>query len=209
MFKEAYCRQMEQITPDASFLQQLSDRMEQENGKREITKRRARNRYVWGTVAAAAALVLGIGLFWNINSRYRAENDNLIRQNAGGVVEKEESGEHIFAGSTWYGEETDPEKIYHTLTEMLEGGQNVAITASGQADFAEASGLSDTEKADVITLLEQGQYVGSYEEESGLLSGEPVYYLAEFADGTAVKFAVYEGQYFYCSEIDGIFRLQP
>lgn len=205
MFKEAYRRQMEQITPDSSFLQQLSDRMEQENKKQKANKRKIRLRYVSGA-AAAAVLALGIGLFWSIGRSASQQNDQPIRQNAGGVAEQE-SGEQVFGGTAWYGAETDPEKIYGVLTKKLESGQGVALTASGQADFANASGLSEAEKESVTALLEQGQYVGSYEAQSDLLTGEPVYYLAEFADGVAVKFAIYEGQYFYCSEIDGVFRL--
>lgn len=208
MFKEAYRRQMEQIAPDPSFLQQLADRMKEENNRRSVNKRRMRLSYVYGAIGAAAVFALGIGLFFHGDSRYAGENENLIRQNAGGVPETEQSGEQIFGGSSWYGEETDPETIYRMLTEKLEGGQDVSVTVSDRTDFAEAAELSDSELTDIITLLKQGQYAGTYEEEKDILTGEPVYYLAKLADGTVVKFAIYEGEYFHCGEINGIFRLR-
>lgn len=216
MFKENYLREMQQITPDSSFLQELAGKMEQEAEKSRAEKEnlqlhgkgRAGKLLKWVPVAAAALICIGIGVFWKTTPELATANDNLMKQTAGGMLEQTDNSEGVFDGNSWYGSETDQAEIYRILTEKMVKDSGLNITVSKADDFQDAEALSHEDTASVVEMLEEGCLVGSYTDAKELLSGSSVYYLAEFQDGTVVKFAVYQEQYFYCSEIDGIFEFK-
>lgn len=187
--------------------------MEQEERKSQKadtgakTKKAGRKVVAWGTFAAAI-ICAGVGIAWFGVGKTVRVDDNVMTQNAGGIPKQGDNKEGIFDGSSWYGSEENPEKIYDILLEKLSGDKRLQLTASEQENFETARVVSGEETENIIAMLEKGKLAGSYEEEEKLLIKQPVYYLAEFDDGVIVKFSIYEEQYFYCSEIDGVFELK-
>lgn len=213
MFKEDYRKGMQTLTPDSSFLQELSNEMKREERKvlkadREFkTRKNGWKAAAWGAFAAVLAGI-GVGITWFGMQGTIRTDDNVMIQNAGGVPGQSKDREGIFDGSSWYGNEDNPEKIYQILMEKLSVDKAVQITASGDGNFEDAGTLSAEETQALIEMLEGGKLSENYKD-AGALSGEQqVYYLAEFGDGVVVKFSVYAKQYFYCSEIEGIFELK-
>lgn len=213
MFREDYRREMQKLTPDSSFMEELSDRMEhEERNTRKADAGTGLGKTGWRAVGwgsfAAALVCIAVGITWfNAGDKVYVD-DNVMTQNAGGIPEQGKDKEGVFAGSSWYGSEENPEKIYGILLEKLSGDAVLRLTVSGEENFEDAAVLPAGEAEALIETLGKGMLLGSYEEEKGLLAGQPVYYLVEFSDGAVVKFSLYGEQYFYCSEIDGVFELK-
>lgn len=216
MFKEEYCREMNKITPDSSFLSGLADKMEQENkkysaGKEGVFggKRIGQKFFAWGSLAAAAVFCIGLSLFlWQKRSGPSGYSDaSMMKQNAGGILEQDESGESLFGGSSWYGDTQDAGKIFDILQDKVAKDGNLKITCSVDGNFEDAAKVSAVDRESWEKQLLGARYLGSLEECQAYLDGMPVYYLLEFDDGLVIKCAVYDDRYFYCKEIDGIFDL--
>ncbi|MBP3460507.1 MAG: hypothetical protein J6K58_15005 [Lachnospiraceae bacterium] len=216
MFKEDYRKEMQKIAPDSSFLQELAVKMEQEaessrqeraniNGKRKKAGRKA---LIWSTAAAAALICIGIGIRWKGTNGLANANDNFMKQNAGGLLEHTNASEGVFDGSSWYGDETKPEEIFGILVDKMTGDKGLKITVSTKENFQNAEEMSSKNTADLVERLAEGQIMGNYKDAKDLLVQSPVYYLAEFQDGTVIKFTIYGEKYFFCSEIDGVFELK-
>ena len=209
MFKEEYQKQMNQVKPNEDFLKDLAKKMEAE-GSQEQTKiypiSRKKNAAAWVSVAAAAVICIGIGFAWQgrtIDSR----DENYMTQNAGAVTEQEQSGQDgVFTGSSWYGDETNAEKIYNILMEKMQNSKRLVIMKSDSNTFATAHEVSAPEEEEMVQKLMGATFADDMS--LGDLKGEnAVYYMVEFDDGTVVKFAIYNEAYFYCNEFEGIFTL--
>lgn len=213
MFREDYRKEMQKLTPDSSFLQELSAEMERKGQKVPQTDRGLKGRRnVWKAagwgIFAAVLTGIGVGVTWFGTQRTVHMDDSVMTQNAGGVPGQGKDREGIFAGSSWYGSEEDPVKIYQILMGRLSGDEALQLRVSETDNFEDAGALSFEETEALVEMLEGGELSESYKD-AGELSGEqPTYYLAEFGDGVTVKFSVYGERYFYCSEIDGIFELK-
>lgn len=210
MFKDEYRKEMDQITPHASFLQELSEKMEQEGQAQKQGLSMGRGRYaaMWGGIVAAAALLcLGISIFRSGTYHTGEEDASLMTQNAGGIADREE-GESIFDGSAWYGQETDPLKIYEIFVQKLKEDEDLMVSVSDTEIFGDEDYLSPVEAEKLVLFLTGGNYLGGIEEYESLLKGKPVYYLLECSDGTIIKCTVYEEQYLCCSDVNGVFELQ-
>lgn len=213
MFKEEYRKEMQKITPDSSFLQGLASEMEREERnlreKDHIKRNRKSGKKVlaWSAAAAAALICIGISILWRKTNALAPANENLMKQNAGGILEQTENKEGIFNGSSWYGNETEPEEIYKILMEKMTEDPEMKLTVSDEENFQHAEQLSSEKTAEMAQMLAEGHLWENGEEAKDLSTENPVYYLAEFQDKTVVKFVVYDDRYFYCREIDGIFIL--
>lgn len=213
MFRDDYRKEMKKLTPDSPFLQELSTRMEKEERKSQRADAGLKAGKTgwkaagWG-IFAAALICIGVGITWSGMPKTVHTDDNVMMQNAGGVPDQGRDKEGIFAGSSWYGSEEDSEKIYQILSEKLSGDEALQLTASATEDFEDARALSMEEAEALAEMLEAGKLSGNAGDAAELSKEQPVYYLAEFGDGVIVKFSVYGERYFYCSEIDGIFRLK-
>lgn len=215
MFKEEYRKEMQKIIPDSSFLQNLAVKMEQEtkNSPREKInihdkgKKSGHKVLIWSTTAAAAVICIGIGIWWKGRNGFVDTNDNIMKQNAGGMLEQTETSEGIFNGSSWYGNETKPERIFEILVEKMTEDHRLVLSSSKGKNFQNAIELDTEKSTEMIKRLSEGQFIGNLKDTEELLTESPTYYLAEFQDGTVVKFAVYGEKYFFCSEIDGVFVL--
>lgn len=216
MFKEEYRKAIQNITPDSSFLQELAVKMEQETanglqGKINIHEKRRKSGQkvlIWTTAAAAAVICIGIGIRWKEINGLADTNSNIMKQNAGGLLEQTETAEGIFDGSSWYGNETEPEEIFGILSEKMTEDGSLKLTSSQNENFQEADRLSSEKTADLVERLAEAQFMGNLEDVKDLAEESPVYYLAEFQDGTVIKFTIYGEKYFFCSEIDGVFVLK-
>lgn len=216
MFREEYCKEMNKITPDASFLAALADSMEEENRKysknRESLsgKRRGSKILSWCSVAAAAVFCIGISaFFWQRRNTGSDFSDaNKMKQFAGGTLEQEESGENPFSGSSWYGNRQDAREIFSVFADKVSQNEDLSITFSKAEDFTDAAEVSGDDKEVWVEQFAGAQYLGSVEECQTYLKGTPVYYLLEFDNGLVIKCAIYDERYFYCAEIDGIFELR-
>ncbi len=213
MFRENYQKEMQKLMPDSSFLQELSARMEQEERKSQRADAGMKAGRIgwkaagWG-ISVAALICIGAGIIrFGMSGTVHAD-DNVMTQNAGGVPNQSMDKEGIFAGSSWYGSEENPEKIYEILSERLAGDEALQLTASETEDFENARVLSTEETKALVGMLETGSFSGNAGDAIELSGEQPVYYLAEFGDGVIVKFSVYGERYFYCSEIEGIFKLK-
>lgn len=217
MFKEEYRREMNKIAPDSSFLSNLADKMEQESLRSAGSRKRASDIskagnkiFTWGSLAAAAVFCIGISLFlWQKRSiRADFSDASMMKENAGGTLEQEVTGESMFGGSSWYGEEQDAAKIFSILKDKISEDADLKITCSAEENFEGAREISTADKESWEEQLAGARYLGSLEECRSYIKGAPVYYLLEFEDGLVIKCAVYDDRYFYCKEIDGIFDLK-
>lgn len=213
MFRDDYWKEMQKVTADSSFLEKLSARMEQEERKIQKadagikTGKAGWKAAGWG-ISAAALICIGVGITWFGMPGTVHMDDNVMTQNAGGVPNQGRDKEGVFAGSSWYGSEENPEKIYQILSEKLSGDGVLQLTASETENFEDARVLSQGETEALVEMLETGKLSGNAGDAIELSGEQPVYYLAEFSDGVIVKFSVYGERYFYCSEIEGIFKLK-
>lgn len=209
MFKEAYCKEMERIQPSSSFLKDLAGRMEQETQQTQA-KRAGKNHgkvYVFGSVAAAALICIGIFVFINPFRKTADSDVSQMKQNAGLAGSQQEGETGIFDGSVWYGEETEPQKIYDILlNRMRQENFSLSVLENSEADTGVNEPLEDINQ--MKTLLETGSYVGSKAECGDLLQKMPVRYLLEFEDGVTIGYSIFDGRYFYCAEFDSVFELQ-
>lgn len=209
MFKEEYQKQMNQVKPNEDFLKELAKKMEAETEKEPVPIypiSRKRTRVAWATVAAAAVICIGVGLAWQGKATAPVD-ENYMTQNAGAVTEQdaiEQDG--AFAGSSWYGEETDAVKIYDILMNKMQTSKRLVIMESDSQTFTTAHEISAPKEEELVHKLMGGTLDTGIKSED--LSDKAVtYYLAEFDDGTVVKFAIYDETYFYCNEFEGIFTL--
>ena len=210
MFKEEYQKQMNQIKPNEDFLKDLAKKMEAEGLQQEQTKidpiSRKRNATAWVTVAAAAVICIGIGFVWQ-GKTTGTPDENYMTQNAGAVAEQEQSGQDgVFTGSSWYGDETNAEKIYEILMNKMQISKRLVIMKSDSNTFETAHEVSAPEEEEMVQKLMGAVFA----DDMSLVDLEEetvVYYMVEFDDGTIVKFAIYNDMYFYCSEFEGIFTL--
>lgn len=213
MFRDNYQKEMQKLMPDSSFLRELSKRMEQEERKIQRTDAGMKAGKTgwkaagWG-ISVAALICIGAGIIRFGMSGTVHVDDNVMTQNAGGVPNQSMDKEGIFAGSSWYGSEENPEKIYQILSEKLACDEALQLTASETEDFENARVLSAEETETLVEMLEAGSLSGNAGDAIDLSGEQPVHYLAEFGDGAIVKFSVYGERYFYCSEIEGIFKLK-
>ncbi len=212
MFREEYRKEMQKITPDSSFLRELASEMEKEEhnlrGKNHLKGNRKSGKKVLIRSAAAVALIcIGIGVLWKKAGGLAQANENLMKQNAGGILEQTESQEGIFDGSSWYGNAIEPEEIYKILVKKMTEDTEMKLTVSNEESFQHPEQLSSEKTAEMVQMLAEGHLSEKDEEAEELSTKTPVYYLAEFQDKTVVKFAIYDDQYFYCREIGGVFIL--
>lgn len=213
MFRDNYQKEMQKLMPDSSFLRKLSIRMEQEDRKSQRADAGIEAGKIgwkaagWG-ISVAALICIGAGIIRFGMSGTVHVDDNVMTQNAGGVPNQSMDKEGIFAGSSWYGSEDNPEKIYQILSEKISCDEALQLTASETEDFENTRVLSGEETEALVEMLEAGRLSGNAGDAIDLSGEQPVYYLAEFGDGAIVKFSVYGERYFYCSEIEGIFKLK-
>lgn len=203
MFKDNYQQEMNQITPDPAFLQQLAKQMEAEQDLETV--RRPKRNLTWVPIAAAAVLCIGFAMMWSGNGTGK-EDENYMTQNAGVLTEQETEGETVFDGTSWYGEETEAKVIYKLMLQKMTSSDRVVLMESDSNAFVTAHEISPTKQEALIDRLQKGVQAEDMTSES-LLDMEATYYLAEFSDGVVIKFAIYDETYFYCSEFEGIFRL--
>ena len=209
MFKEEYQKQMNQIKPNEDFLKDLAKKMEAEGLQEQPNIyhiSRKRNTTAWVTVAAAAVICIGIGFAWQ-GKTTDSPDENYMTQNAGAVTEQEQSGQDgVFTGSSWYGDETDAEQIYAILLDKMQTSERLVIMESDTNTFTTAHEVSAPKEAELIQKLMSATLTDGMTSDD-LETETAVYYMAEFDDGTIVKFAIYNDMYFYCNEVEGIFTL--
>ncbi len=203
MFKEEYQKEMNQIKPNEAFLNDLAKKMEAETA---YPISRKRNTTAWVTVAAAAVICIGIGFAWQ-GRTVDSVDENYMTQNAGAVTEQDTAGqEGVFTGSSWYGEETDAVKIYDILLDKMQTSKRLVIMESDSHTFTTAHEISGPKEDELVQKLMGGTITDAVTSDD-LTDKTAIYYLAEFDDGTVVKFAIYDETYFYCNEFEGIFTL--
>ena len=201
MFKEEYQKRMDQVSPDARFLAQLEQQMkEQEN-----TNTRVRIRI--GVAMAACCAVVVLCLVCQSVMKKNMQ-DNVIVQNAGGAADTSPNGqEGLFTGSSWYGEETDPENIYKTLIEMITWDDKVVIASSNESVMKQAETLNKQAIERLAERMQNATYLGNYQDNKEHLQNEITYYMFTFEDGSVVKCEIAEETYFYCSDFDAVYVL--
>lgn len=209
MFKEEYQKQMNQIKPNEDFLKDLAKKMEAEGSQEQARIypiSRKKNTAAWVTVAAAAVICIGVGFAWQGTGRENADA-NQLTQNAGTVTGQEQTGdEGVFTGQSWYGDETDAEKIYDILLNKMQNSKRLVIMESDSDSFTTAHEVSKPREAELVQMLLGGTLDANITS-ADLADKAVIYYLAEFDDGTVIKFAIYDETYFYCNEFEGIFTL--
>lgn len=209
MFKEEYQKQMNQMKPNEDFLKDLAKKMEAEGAREQANIypiSRKKNATAWVTVAAAAVICIGIGFAWQ-GKTTDSRDENYMTQNAGAVTEQEQSGQDgVFTGSSWYGDETNAEKIYGILMDKMQTSKRLVIMKSDSNTFETAHEVSAPEEEEMVHKLMGATFTDDMSF-GDLKTETAVYYMVEFDDGTVVKFAIYNDAYFYCNEFEGIFTL--
>lgn len=185
-----YTEYMKNVEPSEEFLSQLVQTLEDEQSR----KRPA-------VLAAAACLILVSCLSATLYIQHRQgtaaeESDPSVSEvidNYAATMAGEDTQTTPFSGSDWRddvpSDESTPLALAQKLTLSLD-----YLSCNSENRFVDAETVDDAGTARIIELLRSAEPGG------GEASGQRIYYMAVFTDGTIAKFSITDDG---CIEIDG------
>lgn len=198
-FKDEYKKSYDDIVPDQKFIKQLSEKMNQEQQKRQ----KISYRVLQALVSIVLILFAGFSAFWLIG-RF-SQPSKPLQVHTGKSLPAISSEPGTFASDKWYDADAGPEEILSVFLERLgDKEQLVALYQSTENDFAKEQAVSETEIRQMIEKLRTAEPVS--EEQSSQPDGN--YYMAEFQNGDIVKFVITADGYFHFLDLDYIYQYQ-
>lgn len=193
--KSEYNKYADKIKPSEEFASRLTQTLEEEKAK----KRYPRLRYIRQIGVAAACLIVALAAALVVNrgfgpaptpdgtSSYEEHPTSAI-DNQAGEINTEALNIENFQNISWYDKSLDAESLPLALAKKLEASLDY-LEYSGENKFVGA------EKADGERLARIKALLASAEKTDESVSGERVYYMAVFTDGTVAKFSVAAEKY--------------
>lgn len=197
MFKEGYQKEMNEIKPRQAFLEDLAERMNEEN-EAVSKKKPVYMNWFYGTLAATflICLVGGFSIFY-----FDSPNQDNVMDMQAGVSD---TTKQSFETESIFGKASEPTEKYEILLEKIAVDEEVVILASDEDTFSEEDVMNSQATNRLISRLESATY-----QEDGQKKAENVMnYMVEFTDGTTVKFCIFDELYFYNEEIGSTFKLE-
>lgn len=196
-FKDEYQKAFQDIKADENFKQNLAAQM-------NIEKKRKRKPSYVGVLAAAAVLVLvlGVGFMTGIlrgtANRENVPQDGYVAQSSEEPKDDKDidfDGEMLagqdmsdsyvdmsFSSLSWYGEAETEEELLSVFVTLLCGDTLEKMYCTTEESFDESARMS---QAETEAVLKELQNLSCTEKE---FAGESKYYKAVFKDGLTVKF---------------------
>ncbi len=195
-FREDYKKSYDNIVPDKEFIDRLSERMEEEKGKKQVLWKRPVM-----AVGIIVFLVIGVFLFRFFGAGRRPTEPLRVQTE---TLPSPSSEITAFTTPQWYDSGDKPEEIAAKFAgRMVDGEQLTALYQSGENDFTEEEQVSEKEVRRLAERLRTAALSSGQKP-----SGDTVYYMAEFQNGDIIKFTVTEDTYFSFLEPEYVFLLQ-
>lgn len=198
MFKDGYQKEMNGIKPRKAFIDDLAEKMNEEETAVSKSKPTYMNWY-YGTLVATLLICLvgGFSVFY-VNS---SKQDHVMNMQAGVA---HDATQQDFESDTWYGAETKSKVKYQTMMDKINADKDIVIFASKTNTFLDSDALNELDKDALFTALGSAAYMNDEEMDSENVK----YYLLKFSDGTTISFEIYDDIYFYNDEIGSTFKLK-
>lgn len=201
--KSDYNKYADKINPSKEFTSRLKNTLNEEAGK----KKKPKIRYIRQFAAAAACLIVAIGaaLAVNLGSSSRkpvAEPATSGVGNYAGEVNTSSLNPGKFENISWYDKNLAADSLPLALAEKIEDSLDY-LSYNFENKFVDAKN-ADSETLNGIKALLTGA-----KETDERVSGEKVYYMAVFTDGTVAKFSVSDGIYIEISGDEKIYKKIP
>ncbi|MCM1307803.1 MAG: hypothetical protein NC223_04310 [Butyrivibrio sp.] len=193
--KSEYNKYAEEIKPSEEFTSRLTRTLKEERARKKYSKLK----YLKPFAAAAACLIIALAAGLALN---RGLSHSVPSERTSAYNERPTSGIGNQAGEIntnrlnisdienigWYNGALNAESLPLALAEKL-GSSLDYLVFSGENKFVGA------ENADAETLERIKALLGSARETDERASGEKIYYMAVFTDGTVAKFSVADGKF--------------
>lgn len=200
-FKSDYSKYADKIKPSKEFTSRLKNTLNEEAGK----KKKPRIRYIRQFAAAAAACLIvavGAALAVNLGSGSRTHVAEPATSGVGNYVGEINTGSlnpGKFENISWYDKNLAADSLPLALAEKMADSLDY-LSYNNENKFI------DAKNADSETLTEIKALLTGAKETEERVSGEKVYYMAVFADGTVAKFSVSGGIYLEISGDEKIYK---
>lgn len=111
----------------------------------------------------------------------------------------------LFSNSSWYDSKMSSEEIYKTfLNRIISQDDLKELNVSSTNDFTSSKIMDRSSVNRLADLLKGGTLI----KDESCSKENPKYYMASFNNGDIIKFVIYDGNYFECSEFEGIFSIR-
>lgn len=195
-----YNKYADEIKPSREFTSRLKNTLNEEAGK----KKKPKIRYIRQFAAAAACLLVAIGaaLAVNLGSGSGKPVAEPATSGAGNYVGEINTGSlnpGKFENISWYDKNLTADSLPLALAEKLSDSLEY-LSYNNENKFI------DAENADSEMLTEIKALLTGAKETEERVSGEKVYYMAVFTDGTVAKFSVSDGIYIEISGDEKIYK---
>lgn len=197
-FKDEYKRSYDNIVPAKEFLEQLSEKMEEEKQK----KRHAYFKPL--AVAASVVLILAAGLGTFHILKGDSQPSEPIHVNTGNTLQTPSSEIGTFATPKWYDVDDKPEKIMIDFSKRLgDRKQLKKLYQNTENNFTDEMPVSGEEIDQLSQRMQSAKMISEELPESE----NKVYYMAEFRDGDIIKFVVTDDIYFAFLDLGYVYQL--
>lgn len=204
--KSDYNEYADKIKPSEEFTSRLANTLNEEAGK----KIRVKARYIrqFAAVAAGLIVVIGAALALNFGSRSSLPSDRESSYaepatsgvgNNAGEINTEPLNPGKFENISWYDKNLTAGSLPLALAEKLTSSLDY-LSYNNENKFVDAQ-RADGEALGLIKAFLKG-----VKETEESVSGEKVYYMAVFTDGTVAKFSISGGIYLEISGDENIYK---
>lgn len=204
--KSEYNKYADEIKPSEEFTSRLTKTLEEETAK----KKYPRLRYFKQVAVAAACLIIALAAAFALNrgpapampSDSTSSYEEYPTSGIGNLIGEINTGTlniENLANISWYDKGLNADSLPSALAEKL-GASLDYLAYSSQNKFV------DADKADAEMIESIKSLLTSAKETDESVSGEIVYYMAVFTDGTVAKFSVADGKFLEISGDKKIYK---
>lgn len=197
--KADYKNYAENIRPSDEFLKKLTAEIKEEQAVQKRKKFRLSKQIA---AAAGFAVIAGVSALIIVSANKPNVSDNISEvQNYGEASEAIQSSP--FENISWLENPVSPEEVPAALAEKMKSSLDYLT-------FNTVNKFVNTEKASPETVDEIINNLENCTVWDGGISGDTVYYMAVFSDGSVAKFGISGGEYVVFSDNEKFFRIvQP
>lgn len=197
-FKDEYKKSYDSIVPDKEFLEQLSEKMEEEKQKKQ--------KVYYRPLAAIAGVILvlfvGLTAFHLLGDNSKPSKP--IHVKTGNTLQTPSSEIGTFATPKWYDENDKPEKILSDFSKRLGNRKQLKnLYQNTENNFTDEMLVTEEDVHFLVDKLQTAKAVS----ESPELENK-VYYMAEFQNGDIIKFFISDNRYFAFLDLEFIYQFE-
>lgn len=198
-FKDEYKKSYDDIVPDKEFIEQLSEKMNEEQHKRKKIS------YRLLTTFTGILLILFAGFITFHVLKGFSQSSKPIPQHMGKSLSTPSSEIGTFTTPKWYSPDDEPEKILSDFLERLGDREQLAVLyQSTENDFTKEQSVPEAELKQMIEKLQSAKVLAKEQKDKPFGS----YYMAEFHNGDIIKFVVTDDGYFWFLDLEYMYQWQ-